>query len=106
VNPFCSSIILLIIFHRVNLFNGFSLPVRQQKGLKRAEWEFQGWSEIVGYHVDKVLGFHRKPPIVGRKISSKELYANDASWSGLWKRTVPGYNVNFSYFNLDLLLFR
>jgi hypothetical protein len=43
--------------------------------------------------VDKVLGFHKKPPIVGRKISSKELYANDSSWTGLWKRIWPAYQV-------------
>jgi len=70
-----------------------SLTSRQQRSIKRAEWEYQGWSEIVAFHVDKILGFYRKPPIVGRYISSKELYANDPTWTGLWKRTIPSYKV-------------
>ena len=43
--------------------------------------------------VDKILGFHKKPPIVGRKISSKDLYANDPSWNGLIKRLSPAYDI-------------
>eukprot|EP00012_Vannella_robusta_P000216 CAMPEP_0206183466 /NCGR_PEP_ID=MMETSP0166-20121206/655_1 /ASSEMBLY_ACC=CAM_ASM_000260 /TAXON_ID=95228 /ORGANISM="Vannella robusta, Strain DIVA3 518/3/11/1/6" /LENGTH=369 /DNA_ID=CAMNT_0053598327 /DNA_START=125 /DNA_END=1234 /DNA_ORIENTATION=+ len=69
------------------------LQSRQQRGMKRAEWEYQGWSEIVSYHVDKVLGFHKKPPIVGRVFSSKELYANDPTWTGLIRRLGPSYDI-------------
>eukprot|EP01095_Lingulamoeba_sp_RSL-Kostka_P006344 TRINITY_DN198_c1_g1_i1.p1 TRINITY_DN198_c1_g1~~TRINITY_DN198_c1_g1_i1.p1 ORF type:complete len:409 (-),score=92.62 TRINITY_DN198_c1_g1_i1:7-1233(-) len=69
---------------------------KQQRALRRAEWEYQGFSEITGYHVDKILGFHKKPPIVGRKISSKILYENDESWSGFFNRLLPGYEVEMA----------
>lgn len=34
----------------------------------------QGSSEIISFHIDRILHLHRKPPIVGRMISSRILY--------------------------------
>lgn len=35
----------------------------------------QGYNEIAAYYIDRVLGLYRKPPIVGRYLSSKLLYS-------------------------------
>ena len=32
---------------------------------------YQGWSEIVSFHLDRALGWNRKPPLSGRFVSSK-----------------------------------
>lgn len=34
----------------------------------RLDREYQGWGEIVGYYLDKILGFNRKP-IIGEPFS-------------------------------------
>ena len=34
----------------------------------------QGMGEIAGFHLDRALGLNRKPPVVGRMVSSKILF--------------------------------
>jgi len=43
--------------------------------VRRADRKNQGYNEIVAYYLDRVLGFNRKPPIVGRYLSSKLLFS-------------------------------
>jgi hypothetical protein len=41
---------------------------------RRADRRMQGYNEVIAFYVDRVLGFYRKPPIVGRAISSKVMH--------------------------------
>eukprot|EP01094_Clydonella_sp_ATCC50884_P023188 TRINITY_DN5498_c0_g1_i2.p1 TRINITY_DN5498_c0_g1~~TRINITY_DN5498_c0_g1_i2.p1 ORF type:complete len:473 (+),score=69.22 TRINITY_DN5498_c0_g1_i2:218-1636(+) len=40
----------------------------EERDSRRADRVIQGWSEVVAYHVDRLMGFNRKPPTVGRRI--------------------------------------
>ena len=33
--------------------------------------EYQGWGEVMGFYVDRALGWYKKPPMSGRIVSSK-----------------------------------
>jgi len=35
---------------------------------------YQGWPELIAYHLDRILGMERKPPTVTRKLSSRMVY--------------------------------
>merc|ERR1712137_736651 len=50
---------------------------------RRADRDFQAFPEIVGYHVDRVLGIYRKPLFVSRVVTNKILYQNIA-WFPSW----------------------
>jgi hypothetical protein len=61
----------------------------------------QGWPDIIGYHLDRLLGLYRKPPAVGRRLSNKELYSgavfftldlpNTLNWLLWW---LPAYDID------------
>ena len=38
--------------------------------------KYQGYPELAAYHVDRVLGYYRKPPFIGKVFNSKDLYEN------------------------------
>lgn len=50
-----------------------ALPLQYRP--KRADRGTQGYNEVVGYYLDRVLGMYRVPPIVGRLLSSKLLFS-------------------------------
>jgi len=62
----------------------------------RASNEYQGWGEVMGFYVDRALNWYKKPPMTGRLISNKVLYADVPLLSGGWKRWVPEYQVPVS----------
>lgn len=43
--------------------------------IRKADRKMQGYNEIIAYYLDRTLGLKRKPPIVGRYLSSKLLYS-------------------------------
>eukprot|EP01095_Lingulamoeba_sp_RSL-Kostka_P011250 TRINITY_DN4225_c0_g2_i1.p1 TRINITY_DN4225_c0_g2~~TRINITY_DN4225_c0_g2_i1.p1 ORF type:complete len:405 (-),score=75.42 TRINITY_DN4225_c0_g2_i1:137-1351(-) len=59
---------------------------KRDKNLFRADRKYQGWSEVVGYHIDRIFNFYRKPPIVSRIISNKELFIYDSTLVTKFKR--------------------
>lgn len=61
-----------------------------QVRVSRAQWEYQGWSEVLGYHLDQVLGWNLKPPVTGRVLSNKELYSFDYAPFTIFRRLLPG----------------
>jgi len=68
----------------------------RQVRVSRAHWEYQGWSEVLGYHLDQVLGWNLKPPVTGRVLSNKELYSFDYAPSTLVRRLLPEHGVAVS----------
>mmetsp|Transcript_12276 Transcript_12276/g.49265 ORF Transcript_12276/g.49265 Transcript_12276/m.49265 type:complete len:453 (+) Transcript_12276:172-1530(+) len=49
---------------------------------RRAARSFQAVPEILSYHVDRIMGFYRKPPFVGRVLTNKELYGGITVFTG------------------------
>jgi len=41
----------------------------------------QGAADIVSFHLDRILGFGRKPPITGRILTNKQLYFDNSRHS-------------------------
>eukprot|EP01094_Clydonella_sp_ATCC50884_P016924 TRINITY_DN2863_c0_g1_i3.p1 TRINITY_DN2863_c0_g1~~TRINITY_DN2863_c0_g1_i3.p1 ORF type:complete len:474 (-),score=151.30 TRINITY_DN2863_c0_g1_i3:340-1761(-) len=56
-------------------------------GTKNSESHEKFAREIVAFHLDRILGFFRKPPIVGRVVDSSLL------WSSWWNAWLPSYEV-------------
>lgn len=72
------------------------LSRRANAQIGRASNEYQGWGEVMGFYVDRALGWYKKPPMTGRLVSNKILYADVPLLSGGWKRWVPEYQVPVS----------
>jgi len=51
----------------------------------------------VAFHLDRVLGFNRKPPVVGRVITNKELFVFDNDAKTTLHRTLPSYEIYASF---------
>jgi len=66
----------------------------QKWDLSRADRRYQGWPEIAAYHLDRVLGLYRKPPIVGRTLTNKELFTYDTKLSTLFQASLPTYDIH------------
>ena len=64
-------------------------------GMSRAQWHFQGWSEIASFYIDRVVGWHRKPPTTGRLIDVQWAYMHDYSWRG-WLFGGSGFFQTFN----------
>ena len=58
--------------------------------------DFQGWGELCAVAIDRVLGWYRKPSVVGRYIDSKLLYYHDYSFWGRIQYALPSHNVPVS----------
>jgi len=69
---------------------------RKRRHSVRMDREYQGWGELAGYALDRVLGFNTKPTIVGRYIDSKTLYAHDYSILGRILYAMPSRPVPVS----------
>lgn len=69
---------------------------------RRADRDFQAIPEIIGYHVDRVLGIYRKPLFVSRIVNNKVLYKNTA-WFPSWNigRIIRSINYKFKYFSYE-----
>lgn len=67
-----------------------------QVRVSRAQWEYQGWSEVVGYHLDQVLGWNLKPPVSGRVLSSKALFTFDYAPFTIFRRLLPEHGIAVS----------
>mmetsp|Transcript_4606 Transcript_4606/g.14089 ORF Transcript_4606/g.14089 Transcript_4606/m.14089 type:complete len:520 (-) Transcript_4606:68-1627(-) len=84
IRPTCPSITL----------SNFELRHMHVRG--HHQYMVQGWAELLGYYVDHILGFARKPPTTGRMISSR-LFRHGHSiqhfliWLG--SRLLPSYSV-------------
>ena len=61
----------------------------------------QGWPDIVGFHLDRLLRLRRKPPALGRPLTNRQLYSGSPLLSGdpldalhwlLW--WLPAYRVD------------
>eukprot|EP00012_Vannella_robusta_P011226 CAMPEP_0206200480 /NCGR_PEP_ID=MMETSP0166-20121206/10907_1 /ASSEMBLY_ACC=CAM_ASM_000260 /TAXON_ID=95228 /ORGANISM="Vannella robusta, Strain DIVA3 518/3/11/1/6" /LENGTH=203 /DNA_ID=CAMNT_0053618831 /DNA_START=44 /DNA_END=655 /DNA_ORIENTATION=+ len=59
----------------------------------RMDRDFQGWGELCAVAIDRVLGWYRKPSVVGRYIDSKLLYYHDYSFWGRIQYALPSHNV-------------
>merc|ERR1712137_1224093 len=67
---------------------------RTHRRFSRSAWgDYQALGEIGAFYVDRALGWMRKPPTSGRRISSHLLYAHDESWWGFFQRALPDYEV-------------
>lgn len=55
----------------VPVWDAKKLPVEANNNIGRANNEYQGWSEVMGFYLDRALDFYRKPPITGRLITNK-----------------------------------
>jgi hypothetical protein len=53
------------------IWDSSKLPDFDNNRISRAENKFQGWSEVMGFYLDRALGWNKKPPITGRYISNK-----------------------------------
>lgn len=73
-----------------------SLSSKEKYTVRRSEWEYQGFSEIVAYHLDRILEFYRKPPIVGKVIDNKILYETDDSWGATFRRNLGRYSAKMA----------
>ena len=62
----------------------------------RLDRQYQGWGEIAAFHVDRVLGLYRVPPITSRYLSSKIYYKHDESWMGRVLLGLPEHQVPVS----------
>jgi hypothetical protein len=59
-------------FERVlPVWDSLKLPEFDNNRVSRAENMYQGWSEVMGFYLDRALGWNKKPPITGRYISNK-----------------------------------
>ena len=67
---------------------------------RRADRDFQAFPEIVGYHVDRVLGIYRKPVFASRIVTNKVLYKNVA-WFPRWSFgiIVKSFEYKMKYFS-------
>jgi len=75
---------LLNIYWILYLQNESDINVRKEGWkLKKSDRTMQGYNEIAAYYMDRVLGLYRKPPIVGRFISSKLLYEPGFNMKGI-----------------------
>jgi hypothetical protein len=71
----------LIVWPR-SIFSTLDWFEEEPRGAVRMDRQYQGWGELGGLLLDRVLGMHRKPPIRGRYISSELLYRHDYSFLG------------------------
>ena len=68
--------------HSRYLLRWDELPSKRHSTLSRADRTYQGWAELAAFYLDRVMGLYRKPPIVGRVISSTEMYSFDNTLHG------------------------
>jgi len=61
-----------------------------------AHGDYQALGELGSFYVDRALGWWRKPPTTGRKISNKLMYAMDPTWFGFFQRLLPEYEIEVS----------
>lgn len=71
----------LLVWPR-SIFSTLDWFAAAPRGAVRMDREYQGWGELGGLLLDRVLGMHRKPPIRGRHLSSELLYRHDYSLLG------------------------
>lgn len=59
----------------------------------RMDRDYQGWGELCGTALDRVLGWYRKPTVMGRYLDSKLLYYHDYSLLGRIQYALPSRNI-------------
>jgi len=62
----------------------------------RMDRDFQGWGEVCGTALDRVLQWYRKPTVVGRFMDSKILYMHDYTYWGRLLYWLPSRLVRVS----------
>ncbi|MDP2437619.1 MAG: hypothetical protein Q8P67_17900 [archaeon] len=64
----------------------------------------QGWPDLLGYHLDRLLGLHRKPPAAGRRLSNKQLYSGARLFGSDWKEALDWLLWWLPSYSIDCLL--
>lgn len=82
-----------LIFYPYSAFSTLSWDYEEPKHAVRMDREYQGWGELCGSALDRVLGWYRKPTVVGRFLDSKLLYYHDYSTLGRFLYALPSHNV-------------
>jgi hypothetical protein len=72
-------------------------------GMSRAQWHYQGWSEVASFYFDRAFKWHRKPPTTGRFIDVQWAYMNDYSWRG-WLFGGSGFIQTFNRWVASFIL--
>eukprot|EP01095_Lingulamoeba_sp_RSL-Kostka_P016878 TRINITY_DN846_c0_g1_i1.p1 TRINITY_DN846_c0_g1~~TRINITY_DN846_c0_g1_i1.p1 ORF type:complete len:209 (+),score=42.31 TRINITY_DN846_c0_g1_i1:67-693(+) len=64
-------------FFSFDVYKNKEIDIEEEKDynvLRRALRVYQGFPEIVTYHVDRVMDLYMKPPFVGRTVTNRVLY--------------------------------
>lgn len=82
-----------LLFWPRSAFATLSWWQERPRSALRMDRDYQGWGELCGTALDRVLGWHRKPTVVGRWMDSKVLYQHDYSTWGRFLYWLPSRQV-------------